>query len=132
MINTVFNQEVGIKSKLQNDCVVLLYKIFIEERIYNLSVRSYKFLGVRGKYEGKINYSICFDFDYFEHSIEFNLSYDQLEFYITKNDKLLKQCNLEDFWEDNLMIKKFINILKKELENLRIPFMDVALSEEVK
>ncbi|MEO8255583.1 MAG: hypothetical protein ABI554_14485, partial [Flavobacterium sp.] len=58
----------------------------------------------------------------YDYLFEFNLAYDQLEYYISKNNELLKECNLEDFWEDKILIEKFITYLKKDLKKLNVSF----------
>jgi hypothetical protein len=125
MIISVLDYNKVYNSQLQTDCISLLDELFINNSITNLVVKSYLFEGVRGKFDKLENYCICFDFTYFDYSIEFDLSYDQLEYYITKKDKLLKERNLEDFWEDKIMIEKFIIYLKKDLVKLEIPFNDI-------
>ena len=128
MIISVLDFNKVSNSQLQIDCALLLDKLFMNNNITNLVVKNYLFEGVRGKYDKLENYCICFDFSYLDYSIEFNLSYDQLEYYISKKDKLLEKCNLEDFWEDKIMIKKFIIYLKKDLVKLKIPFNDTNTS----
>lgn len=125
MIISVLDYNKVDNSQLQIDCILLLNELFVNNNIINLVVKSYFFEGVRGKYDKLKNYCICFDFTYFEYSIEFDLSYDQLEYYITAKDKLLKKCNLEDFWENKIMIEKFISYLKEDLVELEIPFNDI-------
>lgn len=125
MIISVLDYNKVSNSQLQTDCILLLDELFINNSITDLVVKSYFFEGVRGKFDKLENYCICFDFIYFDYSIEFDLSYDQLEYYITKKDKLLKERNLEDFWEDKIMIEKFIIYLKKDLVKLEIPFNDI-------
>lgn len=122
MIISVLDYNKVNNSQLQIDCILLLDKLFISNRITNFVIKSYFFEGVRGKYYKLENYNICFDFVYFDYSIEFNLSYDQLEYYISEEGKTIKECNLEDFWEDKIMIKKFITYLKKDLKKLEILF----------
>ncbi|MPT33651.1 MAG: hypothetical protein E2604_00840 [Flavobacterium sp.] len=97
MINSVLDYDHKSNSQLQIDCILSLDKTLKFENSTNVVVENYFFEGVRGKYATLKNYCICFNFDYFNYLIEFHLSYDQLEYYITKNDELLKKCNLEDF-----------------------------------
>lgn len=125
MIISVLDYSKVNNSQLQIDCISLLNKLFINNSITNIAVKSYFFEGVRGKFDKLENYCICFDFTYFDYSIEFDLSYDQLEYYISKEGKTIKECNLEDFWVDDIMIKKYINYLKKDLKKLKIPFNDL-------
>lgn len=125
MILSVLNNDKNKNSQLQTNCIMQLDKLFIESEINDAIVESYFFEGVRGKYDKLENYCICFHFNYFNHSFEFELSYDQLEYYITNEEKLLKECNLEDFWEDKIMIEKFIIHLKKDLAILEIPFNNI-------
>ncbi|MFB9109795.1 hypothetical protein [Flavobacterium gyeonganense] len=125
MISSVLDSNKVSNSQLQIDCILLLNELFINDSITNLVVKSYFFEGVRGEFYKLENYCICFDFTYFDYSIEFDLSYDQLEYYITKKDKLIKERNLEDFWGDKIMIEKFIIYLKKDLVKLEIPFNDI-------
>lgn len=120
MIISVLQSNQEYNSQLQINCINSLDKIFIQNQILNFKENSYFFVGVRGKYDGKTNYSICFEFNYFDYFIEFYIIYDQLEYYISKNGRLLKECNLEDFWEDKIMIEKFIAYLKKDLNKLKI------------
>ena len=111
-------------SILQLDCLKKIQDMFKEEKINNLIVDNYYFIGVRGDFVGKENYSIHFSFNYYEYGFEFYLCYDQLEFYISENNKILKECNLEDFWEDNIMIEKFLNYLKTDMKKLGIPYQN--------
>jgi hypothetical protein len=122
MFNSVLDYNNNQNSQLQIDCVSFLNNIFLNIEIKNLIIKNYLFKGVRGKFDGLNNYSLSFDFNYFDYYFEFNLSFDQLEYYISKDDELLKECNLEDFWEDKILIEKFITYLKKDLKKLEILF----------
>lgn len=122
MISSVLNNYENQNSQLQIDCISFLDNIFINIEIKNLIVKNYLFKGVRGKFDGLNNYCISFDFNYFGYLFEFNLAFDQLEYYISKEGKTIKECNLEDFWEEKIMIEKFITYLKTDLKKLEIPF----------
>lgn len=111
-------------SALQLNCLNKIHYIFIEEKLNNLIVDNYYFIGVRGNYEGKENYCLHFSFNYYSYYIEFYLCYDQLEYYISKENRTLKECNLEDFWKDDIMVNKFIDYLKRDLKKLNIPFQN--------
>lgn len=120
MLNSVLNYNEDENSQLQIDCVSFLNDVFTSIDIKNLIIKNYSFKGVRGGFDGLDNYSISFEFNYYDYLFEFNLAYDQLEYYISKSNKLLKECNLEDFWEDKILIEKFITYLKKDLKKLNI------------
>ncbi len=122
MISSVLNNNENQKSKLQLDCISFLIQTFISIEIKNLIIKNYFFKGVRGRFDGLNNYCISFDFIYFDYLFEFNLAFDQLEYYISKQGGTIKECNLEDFWEDKIMIEKFITYLKNDLKKLEIPF----------
>lgn len=120
MIDKVLNENIENNSDMQKNCISELKKIFQETEIKNFAVDNYFFIGVRGNYEGKRNYSLHFKFDYFDYLIEFFISYDQLEYYIELGNKKIGKCNLEDYWEEKKMVKKFIAYLKKDLESLNL------------
>jgi hypothetical protein len=123
MITTVLEKNKEYNSYLQTNTIRLLENIFSKVDIINFENNSYLFQGVRGRFEGIDNYSICFKFGYNGFIFEFDLAYDQLEYYISKNGKLLKECNLEDYTEDeNEMANTFIKYLKKDLNKLKIPY----------
>ncbi len=122
MIKIALKENEADNSQLQVSCINELDGIFFHDKIQSFNEKNYFFNGVRGKYDGIKNYSICFEFDYCDFFFEFYLSYDQLEFYISKDGKIIRECNLEDFWEDRIMIEKFITYLKKDLKRLEIPF----------
>ena len=86
MINSVLDYKKINNSQLQTNCVLLLDRLFIRNTIINFTINNYFFEGVRGDFDKLSNYCICFDFSYFDYSIEFYLSYDQLEYYIIKNN----------------------------------------------
>jgi hypothetical protein len=107
--------------KIQILALDKLENLFYLENIKNIKNEDYFFIGNRGSFDGKENYTIKITLFYFNYNFEFYLSYDQLEYYITKDGKKLKECNLEDFWEEDIHIEKFINYLKKDLKSLDIP-----------
>lgn len=125
MIDLVLADNRQDVSEMQLNCLKRIYFLF-EKDIWNLIVDNYYFTGVRGKYDVKENYCLHFKFCYYEYDFEFYLCYDQLEFYITKEKKILKECNLEDFWKDTIMIEKFINYLKNSMMKLNIPYQNKA------
>jgi hypothetical protein len=109
----------------QRKTVDKIESIFEISKINNLKINITTGVGVRGNYEGIENNQFEIFFTYFNYYIECYLSYDQLEYYIFKDGKKLKECNLEDFWEEDIHIEKFINNLKKDLKKLNIPFNDI-------
>jgi hypothetical protein len=86
----------------------LITSIFKKSEISNLKINYIEGKGVRGKYEDLENNQLELYFYYFNYNFEFFLSFDQLEYYIFKDGKKLKECNLEDFWEEDVHIEKFI------------------------
>lgn len=125
MISSVLKYRKEYNSTLQVKCVKALENIFIENEIKFFKNKSYLFKGVRGKFEGADNYSIYFTFEYCGFFIEFDLAYDQLEFYILKENKILKECNLEDYTEIiEEMVETFIKYLVRDMEILNIPYQN--------
>ena len=98
--------------------------IFVEDEIQNIQCEADYGIGERGYYEGKDNLLVKVSFRYFrDFCFEFYLYYDQLEYYVFTNSKILKKCNLEDFTEDEKeMTSVFIKYLKKDLNKLKIPY----------
>lgn len=107
-------------SQLQINCIKKLQEILIEDYVENIIIDNQFHIGVRGDYEGKPNYMMYFRFTYMDYLFEFYLAYDQLEFYIAKDGKLAKECNLEDFWDDETLLSKFINYFIKGIDALNI------------
>lgn len=124
-INNSFNissQKVDVKS-IQLSSIEILNKLFIKELMNDFNSEIEGFTGVRGSYEDKPNIVLSFCFNYFiKYRFDIYLYYDQLEYYISKEGKTIKKCNLEDFWEEKIMIEKFITYLKTDLKMLEIPF----------
>jgi len=108
-------------SYLQKSCINKIADIFDCNLAGELRDESYYFTGVRGRFQDKENYCACFNFDYQNYNFQFYLSYDQLEYYILKKTDKIVECNLEDFWEDDIMTLKFITSLKKDLDRLKVP-----------
>ncbi|MGB3344904.1 MAG: hypothetical protein WBA61_13435 [Aequorivita sp.] len=110
---------------LQDIALQKINDIFISQFILNLHFNHEIGIGERGNYDGIENHLFSIKFDYIKnYHINFFLYYDQLEYYISKNNKTLKECNLEDFWEDNIMIEKFLNYLKTDMKKLGIPYQN--------
>ncbi len=123
MISSALNSNINNNSKLQTTCIHKLETVFLQNEICEFKDNSYFFQGIRGNFEGMTNYSVNFQFKYFNWNFEFSLSYDQLEYYILRNENILKRCNLEDYTSDEEeMIGTFIKYLKKDMEELDIPF----------
>ena len=106
-------------SEVQRDCIEQLNSIFVAARIENLLIKNYFFLGVRGSYLDKPNYCLNFKFNYCGFVFEFFIMYDQLEFYIIKDAKTVKECNIEDFNLET-MIPQFISYLRKSVKKFEI------------
>lgn len=123
----IISDTVDIK-ELQTLAMINLKKIFYEENIIDYYVEIEKFIGVRGIYTDKENVVISHVFSYYNFNIEIYLYYDQLEYYISKNNKVLKKCLLEDFWTIEIHVSKFIENLKNDLTLLNIP-VNISLDD---
>ncbi|MBT0552590.1 hypothetical protein [Riemerella anatipestifer] len=117
----IISDKVDVK-ELQTLAMINLKKVFYEENIIDYYTEIEKFIGVRGIYTDKENVVISHVFSYYNFNIEIYLYYDQLEYYISKNNKILKKCLLEDFWTIEIHVSKFIVNLKSDLTLLNIPF----------
>lgn len=123
MISQVLKDNNENNSELQIKSVMYLEKIFDLSEIKNLEIKNYYFIGTRGKFNGIENYSLFFNFNYYKCFFEFYLSYDQLEYYILRNNKILKRCNLEDYTENvDEMSETYMNYLKRDMKKLNLPF----------
>ncbi|TBX68334.1 hypothetical protein EZL74_08465 [Flavobacterium silvisoli] len=115
-----------LTSKLNNKNVIQFQKevlreieiIFSNKEISNFRMEEHKNKGVRGKYEDNLNLMIVFYFKYKSLNFEFYIHYDQLEFYILIDTKVIRSFIIEDFDED----KKMIGIFKEELNKALINF----------
>lgn len=126
MIGSVLKYREEYNSDMQVICVLALEKIFIDNEIKCFKNESYLFKGVRGKFYCLDNYSMYFTFEYFSFFFEFYLIYDQLEYYISKENSILKECNLEDYTEDiDEMVETFIKYLVNDLRKLSIPCKNI-------
>ena len=86
MIKNILNNNKKITSNLQINCVNFLNEIFIENEIKEFHEKSFIFKGLRGKFQDLNNYSLNFEYNYFQYFFEFYLSYDQLEYFIVKQN----------------------------------------------
>jgi hypothetical protein len=97
--------------------------IFSDELISDFQCEVFNGKGERGNYYGKLNKLLNLNFIFFEFNFEFYLFYDQLEYYILKNKKVIKSCNLEDYTADEEeMSNTFIKYLKNDMKKLKILF----------
>ena len=110
-----------IEDKIQKHIQIrYIQKITIEyldelfnSKLSNIKIEYESGIGERGVYENEENQMILIAFDYLNvYQMQFNLYYDQLEFYICKGEKVVAKCNLEDYTRDeNKMIATFVNYL---------------------
>lgn len=105
--------------EVQVDCLVRLKLFFQDIEVQSLQVDNFYYTGVRGKYYEQTQYCLHFCFNSINYNFEFYLHYDQLEFYITKNHKIIKKCILEDFWEPEVMVTKFFDYLQRCVDKLK-------------
>jgi hypothetical protein len=123
-IKSIFSISNEDLKKIQLRAADKLNELFILKNIKNFKYEVEKFEGVRGYYLDRFNLVISYYFDYLNYFISIHLYYDQMEYYISKNGKILKECNLEDYTEDeNEMADTFIKYLKKDLNKLKIPII---------
>lgn len=113
--------EKGTTLSIQRNTLIKLAEVFYESEITNLITDNFYFEGVGGTYFGKTIYCIHFMFEYNDFYFEFYLQYDQLEFYISKGDKIKKSCNYEDFTTEEELVELFISTLIKDMRKLKIP-----------
>ena len=105
--------------EIQIDCLHRLELFFQSLGVKDLQVDNYYFSGVRGDYNEQIKYCLHFNFNSLSHNFEFYIDYDQLEFYISKNGKMVKECLLEDFWPPEILVTKFLSYLQHCVSELR-------------
>ncbi|TDS55235.1 hypothetical protein [Myroides indicus] len=106
--------------KLQILCLERLSNLFCVDKIECFSYRTIMYEGLFGKYLGKPVTSLQIKFEYLDFLFEFYLAYNQLEYYILKEGKIIKECNLEDFYEDDILVQKFIKYLADDLKDLKL------------
>jgi len=114
------NYKLELSSPFQLETLRLLELQFLNKEILDLDISISHDLGVRGKYEGILNLMICVKFTFSNNDFEFYIHYDQLEYYILQNKKAIKRYILEDFFDENTMIEKFMLKLKKDIDSLNI------------
>lgn len=125
MIISAIEKYKELYSNFQFETINYIEKIFYVKEILQFKNKSYLFKGVRGKYDGLNNLALYFTFTYFDFDFEFIISYDQLEYYILRENSILKKCNLEDYTNnENEIILKFIEYLTTDLKSLEIIFKD--------
>lgn len=105
-------------SSLQIKCIQELTKIFDQLYIKNFSFLDYFYNGTFGKYQGKEVYTVEVKFLYKLYCFKFIIAYNQLEYYISKDEKIIFECNLEDFWREEVFLKKYLDFLQKDLEKI--------------
>ena len=107
-------------SSLQKEIIENITLLFKNIKLNTIAIDSEMNTGAHGIYENQNTYLIKINMRFMNFIIDFFIDYDQLEYYISLNGKITKQCNLECYFEDKIIIEKFINYLKKDLENLGI------------
>lgn len=105
-------------SSLQIICIKGLVEIFDESRIEEFSYEDYFYDGTFGQYQGKEVYAVDIKFRYKFYDFEFILAYNQLEYFISRESKIIFECNLEDFWEENVLAEKYLNFLRIDLNKI--------------
>lgn len=98
--------------------------LFQQNDISNVQIEHTIGIGERGDYENEENHLLKISLNYTDFYVfEFYLYYDQLEYYIYKNSKIVGKCNLEDYTtNEDEMAYTFIKYLRKDLSKLKIPF----------
>lgn len=111
---------------LQELVVKKIDGIFNSEYIFELNFNYEIGIGERGHFNEKENYLFSIKFNYMRnYCFEFYLFYDQLEYFIVKESKIIKSCNLEDYTENIYeMVETFIKYLVRDLEKLKIPYQN--------
>lgn len=109
----------------ETDCdLAVLQKIVLKEisdtfgEVRNLKIKSTEGVSNRGKYDTQTITQLNITFDFYNHSFQFYLFPDQLEYYIKSGNTLLFECNLEDFWEEKEHSRRFMNFLTSDLEKI--------------
>lgn len=105
-------------SSLQVKCLNDLANIFDESQIEGFSYEDYFYDGTFGKYQGKGIYAVDIKLRYKFYDFEFIITYNQLEYYISNKGKIIFECNLEDFWEDDIFLKKYLGFLQADLKKI--------------
>lgn len=119
--------EIFIRS-IQLLTIETLDLIFQEYNMSNIHIGYEIGIGERGIYENEENHLLKINFEYINlYVFQFYLYYDQLEYYIFNNSKIVGKCNLEDYTEnEEEMIFTFVKYLRKDLVKLNIPFNNLG------
>lgn len=123
----IFKDEI-ILSQLKLNLVTDLQKAVIKNitfllkdlELNNLDIDSELGFGAHGNYEGKQTYLIKINISFSSFKIDFFIDYDQLEYYISLNEKIIKKCILENYINNVLIIEDYLAYLKQDLEKLNI------------
>lgn len=111
-LNTLNDKELN---NLQRLAIERLQHIFQNKEISNLGLEIHYNEGVNGIYDGQLNIMIEIKFAINLFCFEFYFHFDQLEFYISKNNVTLYRCIVEDFYPENKMIEVFYSRLTTAL-----------------
>lgn len=106
-------------NSLQNIAIDGLELIYTDYGFKSFEFREHNNIGVRGHYLDKLNFTLELLFINSKYKLQFLLSYDQLEYYLINNcDRIIKECVIEDFYEEEEMIKIFFNFLNEDLQKM--------------
>lgn len=119
----IFNKlNSNLISDLQKKIINSIVLFFSNIEIDNINIDSESSIGAHGEYESKETYLVKTNIRIDDFIIDFYIDYDQIEYYVTSNEKIIVRCVLERYFEDKIMAEKFNTYLKNDLKKIQIPY----------
>lgn len=112
--------KLNLVSDLQKSVIKNIAFLLKDVELNNLEIDSELGIGAHGNYVGAQTYLIKIDISFLSFEIDFFVDYDQLEYYIYSDKKIIKQCILENYINNELIVENYIAYLHNDLKKIRI------------